>query len=178
MIRTTRLGSRGLRKGLFLSALALLAFNPSFAGWFWQNPRPQGNPLASVYFVDPDTGYAVGESGTILKTTNGGAAWVEEEKPEGSGLKIEGRLRVAPNPFSGITLITCQLPSPGPVRLTVFNVSGQVVKVLASEPKRAGVYQTAWDGCDESGRRLPSGVYLICLEARSYRALRQVVLAR
>ena len=75
-------------------------------------------------------------------------------------------------------LITCQLPSPGPVRLTVYNVSGQVVKVLASEPKHVGIYQTAWGGCDESGRRLPSGVYLIRLEARAYRALRQVVLVR
>ena len=41
-------------------------------GWFWQNPLPQGNGLHSTYFIDSNTGWAVGSSGTILKTTDGG----------------------------------------------------------------------------------------------------------
>jgi hypothetical protein len=48
------------------------------AGWFWQNPLPQGNPLQSVFFVDNNTGYTVGSAGTILKTTNGGANWASQ----------------------------------------------------------------------------------------------------
>jgi len=44
-------------------------------GWFWQNPLPQGNFLNSVDFVSATIGWAVGEHGTILNTTNGGIKW-------------------------------------------------------------------------------------------------------
>ena len=46
------------------------------AQWFWQNPLPQGNTLNSVKFISSNVGWAVGGSGTIMKTTNGGVTWV------------------------------------------------------------------------------------------------------
>ena len=48
------------------------------SGWFWQNPLPQGNSLFGVSFTDANTGTAVGQSGTILRTTNRGATWVSQ----------------------------------------------------------------------------------------------------
>ncbi len=48
------------------------------SGWFWQNPLPQGNPLNRVSFVDANTGTAVGDFGTILRTTDGGATWTPQ----------------------------------------------------------------------------------------------------
>lgn len=42
------------------------------SGWFWRNPIPTGNTLFGVSFVDANTGTAVGDSGTILRTTDGG----------------------------------------------------------------------------------------------------------
>lgn len=44
-------------------------------GWHWQNPTPQGNPLSSVFFIDANTGWAAGNTGTIIKTTDGGVNW-------------------------------------------------------------------------------------------------------
>jgi len=44
-------------------------------GWFWQNPLPNGNTLNSVKFINTQIGFAVGNSGTILKTTNAGEDW-------------------------------------------------------------------------------------------------------
>ena len=44
--------------------------------WFWQNPLPQGNTLHSVQLVYENVGWAVGDGGTILKTTNGGFSWI------------------------------------------------------------------------------------------------------
>jgi photosystem II stability/assembly factor-like uncharacterized protein len=44
-------------------------------GWFWQNPWPTGNPLNDVCFIDVNTGWAAGEYGTIIKTTDGGDNW-------------------------------------------------------------------------------------------------------
>ena len=50
----------------------------SQSGWFWQNPLPQGNNLFAVFFTDANTGTAVGDYGTILRTTNGGVNWVSQ----------------------------------------------------------------------------------------------------
>jgi len=41
----------------------------------WQNPIPQGNKLNDVFFIDLNTGWAVGDGGVIMKTTNGGTTW-------------------------------------------------------------------------------------------------------
>ena len=41
-------------------------------GWFWQNPLPQGNTLTDIFVFDQNTAIAVGSSGTILKTIDGG----------------------------------------------------------------------------------------------------------
>ena len=43
--------------------------------WFWQNPLPQGNSLTSVCFIDENNAVAVGYSGSIIKTTDGGNNW-------------------------------------------------------------------------------------------------------
>ena len=60
----------------FYLALILCVISvSSFAQWTWQNPLPQGNTLNSVIFTDANTGYAVGESGTIIKTIDGGLNW-------------------------------------------------------------------------------------------------------
>jgi len=50
----------------------------SQGGWFWQNPLPTGTDLNSVKFIDATTGWAVGNFGTILRTTNGGADWTSQ----------------------------------------------------------------------------------------------------
>src|SRR5215469_5663383 len=48
------------------------------SGWFWQNPLPQGNPLHAVSVLDSGTVTAVGDFGTILRTTDGGASWAAQ----------------------------------------------------------------------------------------------------
>src|SRR6266545_16156 len=59
--------------------------------WVWQKPLPQGNPLAAVSFTDPNNGTAVGEGGTILRTTNGGAHWtIQTSGYEGTGINFLG----------------------------------------------------------------------------------------
>jgi photosystem II stability/assembly factor-like uncharacterized protein len=50
----------------------------SGAGWCWQRPKPIGNTINDLSFVDASTGWAVGEYGEILKTTDGGVTWLAE----------------------------------------------------------------------------------------------------
>jgi len=61
---------------LIITVLISQQNNFAQQGWFWQNPLPQGNWLQSVYFVDESNGWAVGNAGTILKTTDGGISWI------------------------------------------------------------------------------------------------------
>ena len=63
-----------MKKIIFTISLVLIsAF--AFCQWITQNPLPQSNWLTSVYFIDSDTGFSVGDFGTILKTTDGGSTW-------------------------------------------------------------------------------------------------------
>ena len=59
--------------------LMLASTGMSQSGWVWQNPLPQGNHLSSVSFVDANIGTAVGDAGTILRTTDGGATWTPQQ---------------------------------------------------------------------------------------------------
>ena len=56
------------------------------SNWFWQQPLPQGNSLKDVKFVNHYTGYAVGDVGTIVKSTNGGSNWFTLNNPKKSQL--------------------------------------------------------------------------------------------
>src|SRR5260370_23745615 len=60
---------------LFFGITGLRASAFAQPGWFWQNPLPQGNDLRAAATVDPSTVVAVGDLGTILNTTDGGANW-------------------------------------------------------------------------------------------------------
>ncbi len=70
-----------------------------------------------------------------------------------------------PNPFNSECQIAYQLPAAGDVSLIVYNLIGQRVRVLAEGNRQAGYYQVTWDGRDDSGREVSSGVYCIRLVA-------------
>ncbi|NOZ57370.1 MAG: T9SS type A sorting domain-containing protein [Calditrichaeota bacterium] len=80
-----------------------------------------------------------------------------------------------PNPFNAQTVIRFSLDRPGRVQLRVYNVLGQVVKTLLQGHLPAGVHEVVWDGKDEAGRAVVSGVYIVQLvrgdERRRVKAL-------
>ena len=64
-----------------------------------------------------------------------------------------------------------------PVFLSVFNLLGQNVKTLVNEKVEPGVHSVVWDGTDDRGQVVPSGVYFLCLESgRSRQTTRMVLL--
>ena len=65
-----------------------------------------------------------------------------------------------PNPFNSETVISWFLLRPGPARVEVFSLTGQRVAVLHEGPEKAGVHRVHWNGRDDQGRPLASGVYL------------------
>ena len=70
-----------------------------------------------------------------------------------------------PNPFNSSTLIRFALPQNGPVELALFNLAGQQVATLVEGPRKAGRYAINWDGRNDAGGNLASGVYFYRLQA-------------
>ncbi len=57
-------------------------------GWQWQYPKPQGNTLRDIYVFNKDTAVAVGDLGTVIKTTDGGTSWDVQHHAGGSGIQL------------------------------------------------------------------------------------------
>jgi hypothetical protein len=83
-----------------------------------------------------------------------------------------------PNPFNPSTRIRFTLEAEGPVRLTVFDLKGKAVRRVLDEVRAEGNHAVTWDGRDDRGRRLPSGMYLYRLEADGERMARKMMLLK
>ncbi|HEX9973748.1 MAG TPA: T9SS type A sorting domain-containing protein [bacterium] len=83
-----------------------------------------------------------------------------------------------PNPFNPSTIIKYQLPKSEHVKITIFNILGQQVRLLVDTKKDADIYSVDWDGCDDKGVSLASGVYLCRMEASDFVFLRKMLIIR
>ena len=83
-----------------------------------------------------------------------------------------------PNPFNPNTVITYQIPQNEMVTLEVFNVLGQRVRTLVNEIKDAGQYEITWDGKNNSGNQLSSGIYLYRINAGNFVKVMKMILLR
>ena len=95
------------------------------------------------------------------------------------GLPAELAVRPAhPNPFNSETTLTIELPAPQFVELAIYNTLGQPVRHLVSQPMRAGVHTVVWDGTNDAGQELTTGIYIHALTNGSHRATGRVLLLR
>jgi M6 family metalloprotease-like protein len=99
---------------------------------------------------------------------------------EGAGAKpLEFSLSPAyPNPFNPSTTLRFSLSQPGEAELSIYNLLGQKVAALVHGPQEAGAHTLVWDGRDDAGRELASGVYLYRLQAGAQVQTRKLLLLR
>jgi len=83
-----------------------------------------------------------------------------------------------PNPFNPTTTISFSIAKSGNATLRIFNSQGQAVRTLTNEFLSPGQYQVSWDGSDDLGRQLSSGVYLYRLQAGDFSQLKRMVFVR
>ncbi|MCG8608833.1 S8 family serine peptidase [bacterium] len=84
-----------------------------------------------------------------------------------------------PNPFNPRTTIRYYLPQNGKITVTIYNVLGQMVRILLKgESNPAGNHSIQWDGRDELGRLVPSGVYLYRMQANEFSAVKKMALVK
>lgn len=83
-----------------------------------------------------------------------------------------------PNPFNPSTTITFSLPSTEKTELAVYSISGQKIRTLVSGPLNAGTHSICWDGRNDQGSPVASGVYIAHLRAEEHTAARKMLLLR
>ena len=94
-----------------------------------------------------------------------------------------GQEKARPNPFNPDTYIPFQLHEPAPVRLSIYDVRGALVREIDVGHLTAGQYLTSpgairWDGLDQRGQRAASGVYLYRLQGGAFAQVRKMLLVK
>ena len=83
-----------------------------------------------------------------------------------------------PNPFHAGTLLRYEIPRIGQVVVKVYNSAGQEVRTLENAVRQPGYYQIHWNGLDEQGRAVPSGLYTCRLQAGSFVQSHKMLMVR
>jgi len=150
-------------------------------GWLSNSPR---NPGIGADSSLPDN------RSLFFTRSNGWKSWVFNDwmiraaysTTTGPGRgNLPNRYRLGqnfPNPFNPSTEIRFALKEAGRVELSIYNVIGQKVKTLADREFPAGEYSLSWDGRDERGLALSSGVYFYQLSAKNFLETRKMVLIK
>jgi len=83
-----------------------------------------------------------------------------------------------PNPFNPSTTINFVVPTNQHVNLTVYNILGKKVKTLLNKELGSGAQTACWNGRNESGNRVASGIYLYRLETDNFVKVRKMILMK
>jgi len=81
-----------------------------------------------------------------------------------------------PNPFNAQTVIKYQLPQPGHAKLVVYNLLGQQINTLIDKNHDAGHFNLIWNGKDNLGQAVPSGVYFYKIQAEGFTKTKKMLL--
>ncbi|MEO8512604.1 MAG: T9SS type A sorting domain-containing protein [Ignavibacteria bacterium] len=136
---------------------------------------PVGDYLRSLCFKTGtnDTGFAVGNSGQILFTMNGGGSFtatgnIQTETPSGFSLSQN-----YPNPFNPSTSIEFTLPEAEKVSLKVFDATGKLVTEIIDHSLEAGTHEINFNASE-----LSSGAYFYKLETKNFTDVKKMVLVK
>ena len=151
-----------------------MIYKSSDGGDNWINQSSSTNlTLNAIYFYDDKKGFAVGDSGLILYTSNGGITGVNNDDnylPQGYELKQN-----FPNPFNPSTRIDYSVPTDGNAAIKIFDVLGKEIITLVSGYHRAGKYNVRFSTNDY---RLSSGVYFYQLKAGKFVSTKKILLMK
>ncbi|MBU0985205.1 MAG: FG-GAP repeat protein [candidate division Zixibacteria bacterium] len=129
----------------------------------------------------------------VYSRTNDGAIWYGQvdfyagwdttavDINEGQNVLLPDRIKLRqnyPNPFNPSTTVEFDLPYRMDIRLSIHNVLGQEVRMLVSGSLGAGVHRATWNGADEAGIAMSSGVYFVKLQSGLQTAGCKIMLLR
>jgi len=74
-----------------------------------------------------------------------------------------------PNPFNAETVIEYRLSGPNHISLKVYNIKGEKIRTLVEKPEGVGHHSVTWDGRDDRGGSLSSGIYVCSIQTGDYK---------
>jgi hypothetical protein len=83
-----------------------------------------------------------------------------------------------PNPFNSGTTIGYSLPRTEIVTLTIYNITGQLVRTIVNERQAAGHYSVYWDGTDKSDILVANGIYVYVIRTSGFTATQKMIVLR
>jgi hypothetical protein len=104
-------------------------------------------------------------------------------QPNSDVPEVEGALTTRlyqnhPNPFNPRTVIKFSLAADGPAKLIIYDVNGRRIRTLVDNALKAGMHEVVWDGTDDSGHTVTSGVYWSQMQADSYSSNKKMVVLK
>lgn len=131
---------------------------------------------ASDLYFDPNSGdiyaacYSWGGGGVYRRVFTG----INEE----DGDSDISSLRITSNPFSNRVTVKFQIQARSSLNLFIYDINGRKIRTIFNGVKSSGAYSVIWDGRDDTGKKVSSGVYLLRFEANNYSALRKLLIIR
>ena len=156
-----------------------------YAGIQNESTNLYGQPVRTMWFgfsfqyIRDDSLYAPIDRNTVAARV---IEWMEGTiLPDVSGGVVPGINSVAqnyPNPFNPSTIIKYEIKRKGPVTVKVYDVNGALVRTLVDGIKDGGSYTVIWDGRNNRGASVASGIYLYRMETTGFSKTKKTVLLR
>jgi photosystem II stability/assembly factor-like uncharacterized protein len=149
--------------------------------WILHNISPT-KYFHELFFSSVNTGWVVGDSGVIFKTTNGGVTIginpISSEIPVNFSL-----LQNYPNPFNPTTCIKFAIPPVGngrdrSVTIKIYDVLGNEISTLVNQKLNPGSYEVTWPAPAEDASIYPSGTYFYRLQAGDFTETKKMILLK
>ena len=138
----------------------------------WDKSAGQITDINETYVFQPDAIVGTAPSPFVLTST---ATKIEQDL----GLPKEFRLYDNyPNPFNPETAIMYQIPKSSFVTIRIYNVMGKVVKTLVNTQKNPGMHSVKWDGTNEFGQPVSSGLYIYSMQAGKFTAVKKMLFVK
>jgi uncharacterized membrane protein YjfL (UPF0719 family) len=139
--------------------------------YIYYNNKTSWGTADSVFVTRPDS--------VININFNFPTTAVEDEDDQTTRRPAEFELsQNYPNPFNPETQIEYALKKTGHVTLHIYNVLGEKVKTLLDQDQPAGFYQINWDGKNDNGKPISSGIYLYKLEVNGFSEAKKMLLLK
>ena len=83
-----------------------------------------------------------------------------------------------PNPFNSSAFISYFLPRASRVKLAIYDLLGEQIRILEDEERESGAYQILWDGKNDVGQPVSSGTYFFQMKAEGFTGTRRIILVK
>jgi hypothetical protein len=131
---------------------------------FYYNSRSANKTVKEYNCISSQNPYRVLQK---IDVKNKPDAWLVSFRGNSNIISTPNEVMLSnfPNPFNPTTTIAYGLPYEDRIKLCIYNVKGQLVKQLVSGTQPEGYYEVAWNGKDDSGKQVSSGIFYYRLEA-------------